>query len=83
MSVTKYNNMMRMGRWKQVEQKDATIVALTTQINNLESKINSTSNSLGGGLSGSNNSKNPKFTLDEWRIKFEGKEKTIDGVLWY
>ena len=83
MSVTKYNNMAKLGRWKQVEPKDATIVALTTQIKNLENKIGNTSNSSGGGLSGSNNNKNPKFTLEAWRIKFDGKEKTVDGVLWY
>ena len=83
MSVTKYNNMVKLGRWKQVEPKNATILALTTQIKNLENKIGNTSNSSGGGLPGSNNNKNPKFTLEAWRIKFDGKEKTVDGVLWY
>ena len=83
MSITKYNNMAKLGRWKQVEPKNATIVALTTQIKNLENKIGNTSNSSGGGLPGSNNNKNSKFTLEAWRIKFDGKEKTMDGVLWY
>ena len=75
--------MVKLGRWKQVEPKDATIVALTTQVKNLENKISHASNSSSGGPSGSNNHKNPKFTLEEWRIKFEGKEKTVDGVKLY
>ena len=84
MSVTKYNNMVKLGRWKQAEPKDATIVALTTQIRNLENKISHPPKaSGGGGSSGSSNNRNSNFTLDEWRIKFEGKEKTVDSDMWY
>ena len=82
-AVTKYNNMVKQGCWKKVEPKDAIIVALTTQIRNLENKISSTTTTLGGGSSASNNNMNPKCTLEGWRIKFDGKEKTVDDVLWY
>ena len=83
MCVTKYNNMVKLGRWKQTEPKDATIVALTTQVKNLENRISHASSSSSGGPSGFNNHKNPKFTLDKWRIEFDGKEKTVDGITWY
>lgn len=71
--------MAKQGRWKQVKPKDATIVAMTTQIENLDNKISSSTTSSGSGFS--NNNKNATFTLKDWRIQFDGKEKTVDGVL--
>ena len=66
---------MKLGRWKQVEPKDATIVALTTQINNLENKISRTSNSSGGGSSGSNNNKNPNLRWMRGGLNSKGKKR--------
>ena len=73
--------MGKQGSWKQVELKDATIFSLTTQIKNLDNKISHTTTSLGSGSS--HRKKNSKFMLKDWRIKFKGKEKAVDGVLWY
>jgi len=83
-AVTKYNSRVKQGYWKQVEPKDATIVAITTQITNLEKKISP------GTLSGKSNATNfsnprsePKFTLEDWCIVNNGKEKVVNGKTWH
>ena len=66
-SMAKYNNMFNKDRWKVQEPNDATIVALTTHITNLEETINDNrkSKSL---ATGDTSSKNPRienrFPLD-------------------
>ena len=77
--------MVKKGRWKHVEPKDSTIVALKTQITNLEKKINT-----GHAPTGKSDASNPptprlgtNFTLENWHIVFNGKEKVVDKKTQY
>ena len=87
--VTKYNNRVKQGRWKQMDSKDTTIVAINNQTTNLEKKHNNginlikTKSTPTGSRSSSNPHTRNRFTLDAWRIKFEGIEKVVDGSTWY
>ena len=56
--MTKYNNMVKQDRWKVQEPNDVKIVALTTQITNLEKCINDNRNSR-SLATGDGSSKNP------------------------
>ena len=84
-AVTKYNSIVKQGLWKQVEPKDAIIVALTTRINNLESTIRNGGTS--AAESGSTILLVPRpesnFTLEDWRIVSDGKDKVVDNLTWY
>lgn len=69
-----------------MEQKDITIVALTTQITNIEKNISAGVASLTtkfGAAPSANPHWGSKFTLEDWRIVFDGKEKVIDDRTWY
>ena len=83
--ITKHNNMVKQGRWKQVEPKDVTIVTLAIQIPNLEKKIK-----IVHAPTVKSNASNPptsrlgtKSTLKYWCIIFNRKEKVVDGKTWY
>ena len=84
---TKFNNMVTQGNWRQVEAKDSKIVALLTKVNDLEEQLKSSTSastfasSKSSGTSKS--SKNPYFTLDDWRMKKDGDSKVMDGKTWY
>ena len=84
-AITKYNNMIKQFFLKQVEPKDATIVALTTQITNLEKNINA-----GVSSSATKHTKNPatktnrknKHILEDWYIYFNEKEEVVKCENW-
>ena len=80
-SVTKYDNLVNQDRWKIQEPNDGTIVALTTQIKNLEKTINVNRNpkllATGDGSS-KNSSTGNRFILDAWRI-----ELIVDIPTWH
>ena len=81
--MTKCNNTFKQDRWKVQEPNDAKIVALTTQIINLEKTIHENRNSK-SLATGNRPSKNPRarnrLILDTWRIKFDGNEKIVDST---
>ena len=77
-SVTKYNNLAQAKVWKtDPDAKDAKIVALTTQLNELSKKVN---NQPGKPVSDAKK----KLTVEEWRkTKSLGDHTKRDGKDWY
>lgn len=65
-AVTKYNNMVIRKTWKQEEAKTSKIVALTTQVKELQDKLNSSSNSTKD--SSKSSGKSNHFNIAEWRL---------------
>jgi hypothetical protein len=78
-SVTKYNNLSEAKAWRTApDAKDAKIVALTTQLNELTDKINNRS-----GQTKSGDTKK-SISVDEWRkSKSLGEHTKRDGKDWY
>ena len=78
---TKYNNMVMQGNWKNVDGKDSKMVALLTKVNDLEEKLKNRSSTSNQPTSGQPSNK--FFTLDVWRMKYDGDSKVVDGKTWY
>jgi hypothetical protein len=84
-AVQKYNNMVMQKTWKQTESKNAKIVALTTQVQNLEKKLNSGDyKKSSGGNSNHDNKKSSKLNVAEWRLtKTFGNSVVKDDKTWH
>ena len=81
--ITKYNNMVKQGIWKQEEAKDSKIVALVTKVNELESRLASKNTSSSTSSSSSQQAFSRKFGMDDWRFKKDGDSKKVDGEQWW
>jgi len=79
LAVAKYNNLCTQKTWKDNSAKDDTIVALTTQVTELQKKLESVSKSKSGD--GSNNQSSE---IASWRYKKSlGESVTKDDKTWY
>ena len=81
-AVTKYHNMVKQDRWKLTEPKDSKIVALTTQVTNLEKRLVV---SEGKAVQPPPSTTNPKFNcaLPAVQMKYDGPKKMINGEQWW
>ncbi len=78
-AVSLYNNMYAAKTWKTSDGKDAKIVALTTQLKNLEEKVKNGSSSKSSG-SGNDKDGVGKYGIAKWRFnKTLGDKTTRDG----
>ena len=50
---------------------------------NLEEQLKSSASASSSSSAAGKSSKNPYFTLDDWRMKKDGDSKTMDGKTWY
>ena len=83
-SVTKYNNMITKNQWNAGESKDAKIVALTTQLKQLEKKFDGKKFPPKVGNTSKGSETGSRFTLDKWRLtKSAGSSTECDGKTWY
>jgi hypothetical protein len=86
-AVTKYNNMVEKGKWKSGESKDAKLVALTTQLDDLKKRFNKEGKKTGGGGGKSTNDSDDfatKYKIDKWRLsKSFGVSTERDGKTWH
>ena len=69
--------MVEQGRWKQVEPKDAIIVALATHIKNVENRISLAPISSGGGLSSKTRIQHLCYKLGGLNSMVINKEATL------
>ena len=76
---TKYNNMVKQGSWRSKEASDSKMVALLTKVSDLEAKLQKSSSGASAGKKGSGS----YFTLEDWRLHFDGDSKLVDGKMWY
>ena len=76
---TKFQNMESTGAWLAVDPPDACFLALTTQIQKLESQIAATKDNSGSG--GTNN--NGSYKIAEWRFDKKGDTPQRDGKKWW
>ena len=79
MAKTVYNNMCTDQSWNALDPKDAKIVALRTEINNVREELkkahdNNTKSSSSG---------TPDFTIDQWRKEKGPDEIAKDGVKYW
>ena len=78
-AVSLYNNMYAAKTWKTQDGKDAKIVALTTQLKNLEDKFKNGSSSKSSG-SGNDKDGVGKYGIAKWRFsKTLGAKVSRDG----
>jgi hypothetical protein len=81
-AITKYNNMVIRKDWKQEEAKNSKIVALTTQVKELQDKLKSSNNS--SKDSSKSSGKTNHFNIEEWRLtKSLGNTTEKDGKTWH
>ncbi len=77
---TKYNNMVEDKTWGKVDQHDAKIVALTTELKRLEkdgvAKLNALANATSTKTPGG---EKMLHSLEEWQKKFDGDTKEVNG----
>jgi hypothetical protein len=77
-SVAKYNNLVAQKTWNNSQSKNAKLVALSTQVKDLQQKLKSN----GGQTGGTGGAK--KYPIAEWRLKKSfGAEVEKDGKKWY
>ena len=90
---TKYRNVEASNAWNKSSNKYTKIIALTTALNdqrmnfeelqknykdNGKNKIKPNEKNPSGNTGGNNS----KLRVPEWRIKFKGNTKTVDGKKW-
>ena len=86
-----YNNLVSKNQWDKVNPKDASLIALTTQISELQKQIAAKNNS--NGSNGGNNKGNTNdggnggdeemfYGVQKWRTVNKGPSVTRDGVVW-
>ena len=91
-AVNVYNNISADNKWLTTANKQDTIIALTTKLNNLEKKLAQTnllnregnSNNYNNRNGGPNSSNNRYADIQDWRKK-KGAEERVerDGKTWY
>ena len=79
---TKYNNMKSRGKWDIVDPADAKILALTTQLQNVQQQLatEQSKTQSSAKADGSTKANNEKDNFDTRRTKFVGPHTVIDGV---
>jgi hypothetical protein len=81
-ATEKYNNMVRQKNWKTSESSSSKIVALATQVKDLQDKLNQASSNK--GFSKDTNNKNQFLEVAEWRkTKSFGDSVEKDGRQWH
>ncbi len=81
---TKYNNMVEDKSWGKVDPRDAKIMALITKLDQMEKarpnqpRSDAAANATNGGKTDSRFS-----TIEDWRKKFDGDVKTVEGKTFY
>ena len=85
-ATTKYNNMISDNQWKSNETKDAKLLALTTQVADLEGLVSKQNNPSSSNDKQSDDSKwvpGAKH-VEKWRIvKDKGEECEVNGLTWW
>ena len=76
-ATVKYNNMVSQHKWNQTDPKDAKIVALTSQLKDIQKKLDTNPPT--------NPPKNDKKMVGNasWRYKKEGDTKVVDGFTYH
>ena len=65
MSTEKYNNMYRQNKWKINSSSDSKLVALATQVKELQNQLKNSSNKKGGGKD--DQPKKEQYEIAKWR----------------
>eukprot|EP00984_Skeletonema_dohrnii_P013468 scaffold5583_cov166-Skeletonema_dohrnii-CCMP3373.AAC.2 len=85
---TKYNNMTKKKTWNQVDPREAQMLALVTQLEELKKdrrtqrqRIPST-HTIDGTKSDAEDVV-PGTSVQKWRTKYDGPTKTVDGRKWH
>ena len=85
-ATTFYNNIVSVNEWNKVDPRDAQILALTTKLNDVQSKLvlttqtQSNASATRTGTGGGNTSTQPP--LPEWRTQFKGEKIVIEDETW-
>ncbi len=74
--MNKFNNMVHQKFWNKTDPKDAKLLALTTEVQDLKSQLKCTDVESSSG----SNKKKGNFQLDAWRLKKGKDKKVVDGV---
>jgi hypothetical protein len=83
-TTTKYNNMVVSKTWAQDETKNSKIVALATQVKELQGQLNSQKNQNQNNTKNGNNSSTNRYNIPEWRLtKSFGDSVEKDGTCWH
>ncbi len=78
-AINKYNNMVHQKLWNKADPKDAKLLALTTEVQDLKTQLKLND---ADGASGSNKRKG-NFQLEAWRMKKGEEKKVVDGVQYW
>jgi len=78
-AINKYNNLVHQKIWNKADPKDAKLLALTTEVQDLKSQIKSSEYE---GASGTSKCKG-NFQLEAWRMKKDVAKKVVDGVQYW
>ena len=82
MSTEKYNNMYRQNKWKINSSSDSKLVALATQVKELQNQLKNSSNKKGGGKD--DQPKKEQYEIAKWRkTKSFGTTVEKDGRTWH
>ena len=71
--------MLKQGNWSKTDEKDAKIMALTTQLTNLEQKLTSNLQT----SHDPNSSGKQRTNVEALRMVIEGDTKLVNGVTWH
>ena len=83
-ATTKYNNMVSDNKWKTNETKDTKILALSTQIANLEKALVTKNGTSSGGQDVPSGKGSNFRNIDAWRkVKNKGNQCEVDGLTWW
>ena len=79
--LSTYNNIVAEGEWKTTKSKDSKLIALTTEVENLQKQLTTVQNESKQATSSGNNFRsNNDYVIDDWRKKkTEGDETSRDG----
>lgn len=78
-AVNKFNNMVHQKLWNKADPKDAKLLALTTEVQDLKSQLKCTAVESSFG----SNKRNGNSQLDAWRMKKGDEKKIVDGIQYW